>query len=106
MTSRSGARSRPYASARTLITAIVVPPSRVEVPVLSQTKIRLSDTRLLSQTGRGAVGHDPALLEHVRAGGDLQRAHDVLLDEQDRHALAARRRGSTPSRGSPRPTCG
>ena len=35
----------------------------------------------------GAVGHHAPLLQHVGAVGDLQRLRDVLLDEQDGHAL-------------------
>src|SRR2546428_10796455 len=85
--SRSGDRSRPYARSFTLIKAMLVPPGLRRPSAVAETKIRLLDTGLLAQYRRRPTGHDAALLEHVGAVGDFQRAHDVLLDEQDGHAL-------------------
>ena len=51
------------------------------------SQIRLPDAGFVPQRRRRALGHDPALLEHVGAVGDLQRPGHVLLDEQDGHAL-------------------
>src|SRR5712691_6444317 len=89
MTSRSGARSRPYARSFTLISAIVVSPfiASRRSSAFAETEVRFPDAGLLPQRGRGTVGDDAPLLEDVGAVGDLQRADDVLLDEQDGHAL-------------------
>src|SRR5262249_32830673 len=55
------------------------------------SEVRLPDPRVARELRRGALGHDPSLLEDVRAGGDGEGLDDVLLDQQHRDALCVDR---------------
>src|SRR5882672_12202782 len=107
--SRSGARSRPYARSVTLISAIVVflpfspsakrRPARATLAMLDHqpipeqdagslllAEIGLTDPRILREVDGRPLGDDLSLLENVRARRDGEGLHDVLLDQQHRHA--------------------
>ena len=47
--------------------------------------------RAAAQLGGRALEHEPPVVEHVRAVGDLERERDVLLDEQHARSPARRR---------------
>jgi hypothetical protein len=54
----------------------------------AQAEVALAHLVALRQLGRGALERRPADLEHGGAVGDLQGAGRVLLDQDDRRALA------------------
>src|SRR2546422_6478828 len=57
----------------------------------SDSQVGLPDGIGLLQLGAGALHDDLSRLQHVGAIGDLQGLHDVLLHQQDAHALLVER---------------
>src|SRR5262249_27259053 len=49
----------------------------------SETQVGLLDVRAREQAGARALEHQAAVLEHVAAMRELQRARHVLLDDHD-----------------------
>src|SRR5437867_4001582 len=65
--------------------------STLRLAAVAHTEIRLLDMRLGQQGGGGAGSDDTPLLQDIRAVGDRERLHHVLLDDQDRDALVVDR---------------
>src|SRR5471030_1008034 len=56
---------------------------------LSNSEIGFAYMRLLHEVGGQSLCHDPPLFQHIGAVGDAERLHDILLDQQHRHAAVA-----------------
>src|SRR6516165_4521978 len=53
------------------------------------SQIRASDMGIVEQLSTGTRQGDAALLQHVRAVGELERSESVLLDQHHRDAASA-----------------